>query len=169
MKSVSAPLPLFRLLSPGRRVRLGAGRDDQGRDRRRGIRRVDGGLWRRLRNSASAQPLTKWLHGPRIGLHVRALRSLDEARRAVPTVIRLDGPLVPLYLFLGALFSTSNGVTLLTRYDDEIFSNLISTIFVYEVSSKDVVFGALLNPTVAAGEVRSAADGVHDVREYRRG
>jgi len=56
-----------------------------------------------------------------------------------------------LYLFLGALFSTSNGVTLLTRFTDEIFSNLISTIFVYE-AARDVIFGALLNPQVAAGE-----------------
>ena len=61
-----------------------------------------------------------------------------------------------LYLFLGALFSTSNGVTLLTRFTDEIFSNLISTIFVYE-AARDVVFGALLNPTVAAGEAFAVA------------
>ncbi|CAH0377689.1 unnamed protein product [Pelagomonas calceolata] len=61
-----------------------------------------------------------------------------------------------LYLFLGALFSTSNGVTLLTRFTDEIFSNLISTIFVYE-AARDVVFGALLNPSMAASEAFAVA------------
>ena len=47
-------------------------------------------------------------------------------------------------------------MTLLTRFTDEIFSNLISTIFVYE-AARDVVFGALLNPTVAAGEAFAVA------------
>mmetsp|Transcript_14247 Transcript_14247/g.37737 ORF Transcript_14247/g.37737 Transcript_14247/m.37737 type:complete len:569 (+) Transcript_14247:111-1817(+) len=61
-----------------------------------------------------------------------------------------------LYLFLGSLFSTSNGVTLLTRFTDEIFSNLISTIFVYE-AARDVVFGALLNPSMAASEAFAVA------------
>merc|ERR1719453_897390 len=37
-----------------------------------------------------------------------------------------------LFLGLGAVFSSSNVVLLLTRFTDEIFANLISLIFVYE-------------------------------------
>mgnify|MGYP002058058514 CR=1 FL=1 len=52
-------------------------------------------------------------------------------------------PFLPLYAWTGlwssgmllaaSLFSVSNGVKYLTRFTDEIFSNLISAIFIYEV------------------------------------
>jgi len=80
--------------------------------------------------------------------------------------VALKLPFLPLYawtglwasgmLIVGALVSASNGVKLLTRFTDEIFSSLISTIFVYE-ALKDVVLGALLNPRMAAATALSTA------------
>merc|ERR1712216_767276 len=59
-----------------------------------------------------------------------------------------------LFLGLGAVFSSSNVVLLLTRFTDEIFANLISLIFVYEAIA--TIGGLLVSQAVQPAYALSA-------------
>ena len=72
------------------------------------------------------------------------------------TCVRSNVPFLPVYawiglwsslmLFLSSFFSTSNVVDYFTRFTDDIFSSLISVIFIFEAFQN--LIGSFMNPAV---------------------
>eukprot|EP00873_Tetraselmis_striata_P041591 jgi/Tetstr1/461855/TSEL_006934.t1 len=100
------------------------------------------------------QPLTiMGATGP-IAAYIIALRSMG----ALVGVSFLPfyawtGLFLSLYLFLGAMFSLSNAIRIVTRFTEELFSVLVSVIFIYEAVR--YFFALFADPTVSHGEAKT--------------
>eukprot|EP00873_Tetraselmis_striata_P025206 jgi/Tetstr1/445470/TSEL_033249.t1 len=64
-----------------------------------------------------------------------------------------SGIFLSIYLFLGAMFSLSNAIRLVTRFTEELFSLLISVIFIFEAVK--YFFILFTDPDVSHGEAKA--------------
>eukprot|EP00193_Tetraselmis_chui_P006960 CAMPEP_0177763374 /NCGR_PEP_ID=MMETSP0491_2-20121128/6836_1 /TAXON_ID=63592 /ORGANISM="Tetraselmis chuii, Strain PLY429" /LENGTH=591 /DNA_ID=CAMNT_0019279475 /DNA_START=429 /DNA_END=2204 /DNA_ORIENTATION=- len=99
------------------------------------------------------QPLTiMGATGP-IAAYIIALRSLGNAIGVnfLP-LYAWSGLFLSAYLMLGSLFSLSNAIRKVTRFTEELFSLLISVIFIYEACRYFVLL--FTNPDVGHGEAK---------------
>jgi len=100
------------------------------------------------------QPLTiMGATGP-IAAYIIALRSIGVAlgMNFLP-LYAWSGLFLSVYLFLGSLFSVSNAIRKVTRFTEELFSVLVSVIFIYEACNYFVTL--FINPEVSHGEAKA--------------
>eukprot|EP00355_Strombidium_rassoulzadegani_P002316 CAMPEP_0168610550 /NCGR_PEP_ID=MMETSP0449_2-20121227/1852_1 /TAXON_ID=1082188 /ORGANISM="Strombidium rassoulzadegani, Strain ras09" /LENGTH=594 /DNA_ID=CAMNT_0008650873 /DNA_START=78 /DNA_END=1862 /DNA_ORIENTATION=+ len=100
------------------------------------------------------QPLTiMGATGP-IAAYIIALRSIGVSL-GIPflPLYAWSGLFLSVYLFLGSLFSVSNAIRKVTRFTEELFSVLVSVIFIYEACNYFVTL--FINPEVSHGEAKA--------------
>eukprot|EP00873_Tetraselmis_striata_P044276 jgi/Tetstr1/464540/TSEL_009297.t1 len=100
------------------------------------------------------QPLTVMGATGPIAAYIIALRRLGMmiGVKFLP-LYAWSGIFLSIYLFLGAMFSLSNAIRLVTRFTEELFSLLISVIFIFEAVKYFYIL--FTDPDVSHGEAKA--------------